>query len=185
VKTALPIAITIAAAPAIALGVYFHLQNVAFDKRSAAKEQTLTANRLPPIEPAPTSPQAPGDPTQEAKPTGAAAAAAAASTQAGAPPPIPMASPNQQTSEDARQYDANITYYEKAAGINNSYIESNMGNYREAARLGSTKIVEDTKATLKETAHFVDMARCLKDQKARGAAFYQGKATCEAAFPGS
>jgi hypothetical protein len=183
-KPALPIAITIAAAPAIALGVYFHLQNVAFGERSTASKQALSKVRLPPIEPAPIRPQAPSSPAQGAEPTGAAVPTAAP-TQAGAPPPIPATPPSQQASEDARQYDANITYYEKAAGINNSYIESNMGNYREAARLGSTKIIEDTKATLKETAHFVDMARCLKDQKARGAAFYQGKATCEAAFPGS
>jgi hypothetical protein len=148
------------------IGFFFWLNVV---DRRPPPGSALVASQAPQPQQAPAQNQEAG-PTSNPVPAGAE---------------TPTTSPDQQTSEDARQYDIKISYYEKVADMNNSYLKSNMENYRQAAMNGLSKPIEDTKITLKETNHFINMARCLKDQKARGAAFYQGKATCEAAFPGS
>ena len=185
-KPALPIAI--AAVPIIALGVYFYFQNVAFNERNTAKEQALTANRLPPIKPAPIPPEAPSDPTQaaefqkmiadirerrnnlEAEPTSSA-------TQLAAPAPV-----GDRKNQDEKLYDIEIGYNIKAGKLYISHFNENLGNYRQLAKLGSS---EAATSTSKAANHYVDMAGCLKDQKESGVPFYQGKATCAAWFPDS
>ena len=142
------------------------------------------ADRKPSPRSAPVASRAPQQqaPVQNEEPgTASTPAPAAASTQAEAP----TKSPGQQTSEDVRQYDIKIAYYEKVADLYNSFVKSNMENYRRGAELGSTKIQESMEVTMKKYDHAVNMHGCMKDQKAHGTAFYQGKATCEAAFPGS
>jgi len=142
------------------------------------------ADRKPLPRSAPVASQAPQQqaPAQNQEPGPASnPAPAGASTQA----EVPTASPGQQTSEDARQYDIKIAYYEKVADLWNSFIKSNMEAYRKGAELGSDKIKESMNEAMKKAEHAVNMHSCMKDQKAHGAAFYQGKATCEAAFPSS
>ena len=193
-KPALPIAI--AAVPIIALGVYFYFQNVAFNERNAAKEQALTANRLPPIEPAPIPLEALSDPTQsaefqkmmadirerrknlEAEPTSSA-------TQLAAPAPV-----GDQNSQDEKLYDAEINLNLKMAVINNIHFKAISNDLEEAAGLSSAErakspVIADALATSKAGRRFADLAGCLNDQKKRGVGYYQGKATCAAWFPDS
>ncbi|MCX5955750.1 MAG: hypothetical protein NTW51_04925 [Cyanobacteria bacterium] len=180
------LSIAIAAAPLIALGAYFHFQNVAFNERNAAKEQALASDRRSEAEPVPVPPQAPSDQKQATKTTGNATPLALPSVLEKVPPPETA---NDTTSQDEKKYIDEINLNLKRAKINNIHFKEIESELEEAAGLSATErakspVIADARATAKEAAHFVDLAGCLNDQRKRGVGYYQGKSTCAAMFPG-